>query len=162
MRSQRPATLCMKFNRKRLFLLLLPLVLYACDAGGPPRLSEARITLPPPGMQMAAGYFELRNPGNQLLTVNSVRCPAFETVEIHETVQVDGLSRMRQIKDLSVPPRGRLRFEPGGMHLMMMGYRKDPSAFRNLPVIFTLKAEDGTTQELEAPFIVQDSGATSR
>jgi len=39
---------------------------------------------------------------------------------IHRTVEEGGVSRMRPAGRLEVPPGGELRFEPGGLHLMLM------------------------------------------
>jgi periplasmic copper chaperone A len=39
---------------------------------------------------------------------------------IHRTEVVDGVSRMRPAGKLEVAPGAELRFEPGGLHLMLM------------------------------------------
>lgn len=44
------------------------------------------------------------------------------TVELHRTVEIDGVSRMRpQPRGMVLPPKGELRFEPTGLHIMLIG-----------------------------------------
>jgi copper(I)-binding protein len=64
-----------------------------------------------------AGYMTLVN-ASTLLKVES---DAYDKIEVHEMVVVDGLMEMREVKDLSIPGNGQIRFEPGGKHLMLMG-----------------------------------------
>lgn len=131
------------------------LLLAACSRETAPHISDARIVLPPPGMQMAAAYMELHNGSHQHLAIGNISCPAFSMVEVHETRIVDGMSRMREVENLSIPPGGSVKLVPGGMHLMLMGYRKDPSQFKNLPITIDLIAEDGTESivEIRAPVL---------
>ncbi len=106
---------------------------------------------------MAAAYMELHNGTDQHLTIGEISCPAFSVVEVHETRIEDGMSRMREVENLSVPPGGSVQLVPGGMHLMLMGYRKDPSQFKNLPITIELIAEDGAISSVEVRAPVQSS-----
>lgn len=147
----------------RAALLVLPgLALCACTPGPtpPPEIGAARVMLPPPGGAMAAGYFELRNPGHRSLVLQSVSSPAFASVEMHETVEVDGLSRMRELETVTVPAGETVRFEPGGRHLMLMGPRLErASAPTEVPLTLQWRDDTGQVQTLEARFAIEQAGA---
>ena len=85
-----------------------------------PRVRDAWLRLPPMDMPMLAGFARIENPCATPVTIVGVRSPSFADVSLHETRVVDGVSRMRPAGKLVVPPGGALRFEPGGLHLMLM------------------------------------------
>lgn len=74
----------------------------------------------PPGGKTLAGYLVLRNPCAAPVVVVGVESLDFDMPMIHRTVEENGMSRMRAAGRLELPPGGELRFEPGGLHLMLM------------------------------------------
>ena len=74
----------------------------------------------PPGAVSLAGYLVLRNPCATAVEVADVESKDFGMPIIHRTVVEDGVSRMRPAGKLVVAPGESLRFEPGGLHLMLM------------------------------------------
>lgn len=74
----------------------------------------------PPGAKTLAGYLVLRNPCEAPVVVVDVESLDFGMPMIHRTVEENGMSRMREAGRLELPPGGELRFEPGGLHLMLM------------------------------------------
>ena len=73
-----------------------------------------------PGAKTNAGYLTLVNVGAEDAVLTEVECSAFERVEIHEMARVDGLTRMRRLKELRIPSGGLVQLKPGGMHLMLI------------------------------------------
>ena len=73
----------------------------------------------PPGMPMAAGFGEIVNACGAPVTITGATSPAFGDVSLHETTDVDGVSRMRAVPALEVPADGATRLAPGGLHLML-------------------------------------------
>lgn len=109
------------------FRLLLGLVLagFASAAVGSvktcaPVIEKPWVRAAPPGAASLAGYLVLRNPCRTAVEVTGVESRDFGMPMIHRTEVVDGVSRMRPAGKLVVPPGGELRFEPGGLHLMLM------------------------------------------
>ena len=107
--------------------LLLGLVLagFASAAVGAeadcvPVIEKPWVRAAPPGASSLAGYLVLRNPCEVAVEVTDVESRDFGMPMIHRTAVVDGVSRMRPAGKLVVPPGGELRFEPGGLHLMLM------------------------------------------
>jgi periplasmic copper chaperone A len=158
--------------RATIALTTLMLLLCACGGGGDPQAAatatlqaaqvrDGRIVMPPPGAPMAAGYFELHNPGTTTLVLEALESTAFASVEMHETVEENGVSRMRPLRNATVAPGETLRFEPGGMHLMLMGPQAGSDA---PPVTMRLRLRDATGGEmrvLDAPFALEQRSPSS-
>jgi copper(I)-binding protein len=89
-----------------------------------PVIEKPWVRAAPPGASTLAGYLVLRNPCEAAVEVSGVESRDFGMPMIHRTEVVDGVSRMRPAGKLVVPPGGELRFEPGGLHLMLMKPRR--------------------------------------
>jgi len=82
---------------------------------------EAWSRATPPGHPTGAVYFELVNDarrGNALVGVSTDRAPRSE---LHQTLEDGGNSRMVHTPRVRIPAEGRVTFEPGGRHVMLMG-----------------------------------------
>ncbi len=132
----------------RAALLLLVLAMAACGAPQPPLIaSEVEITKPVPGRAMSAGYLVLRNTTDEPIRITAVTSPQFGAVEIHETSIEDGVSRMRRLDALVVPPRDSVTLERGGKHLMLMRARDLQDA-----VTLTLASDDSPLLTIDYRF----------
>lgn len=85
-----------------------------------PVIESPWVRAAPPGAASLAGYLVLRNPCAAPVEVADVESKDFGMPMIHRTVVEDGVSRMRPAGKLVVAPGESLRFEPGGLHLMLM------------------------------------------
>ena len=108
-------------------LLIACLLVFAATAAPSASAADCRLVvregwvrLPPPKTPMMAGYARLVNPCPVPVTVVGASSPSFASVGIHETRMVEGVSRMRPVPQLRLPPDGSALFKPGGMHLMLM------------------------------------------
>lgn len=92
------------------------------DTAGPPELSvvEAYAAPSAAGSDTGAAYLEVADEGGGDALVG-VRTDAAQRVELHRTRTRDGLAVMEEVDRLEVPGGGRLRLEPGGDHLMLVG-----------------------------------------
>jgi copper(I)-binding protein len=105
---------------KRLFLCLL-LFISACSGDSAPvTISDIVVNKPMPGMNMSAGYFTLTNHTSDTIVITAVTSPQFGSVEMHESVIEEGIARMVELRDLTLPPDSSIEFRPGGKHLMLM------------------------------------------
>jgi copper(I)-binding protein len=105
---------------KRLFLCLL-LFISACSGDSAPvTISDIVVNKPMPGMNMSAGYFTLTNHTSDTIVITAVTSPQFGSVEMHESVIEEGIARMVELGDLTLPPDSSIEFRPGGKHLMLM------------------------------------------
>lgn len=101
--------------------LAMAVLCTACaDDPGVVSVSALVLSDAPPGAGMRAGYFTLENSTAAPRSLVSASSNAFEVVEFHRTVEVDGQSRMRQEQGVTVAPGETVRFERFGRHLMLM------------------------------------------
>jgi periplasmic copper chaperone A len=82
---------------------------------------EAWARATPPGASVGAAYLIVRNEGDKDDRLVGAASPAAESVEAHETVDENGVARMRPLEGASIPAGGALVMRPGGAHLMLMG-----------------------------------------
>jgi iron complex transport system substrate-binding protein len=104
------------------------------------------------GMTMGAGYLTIRNPGPAVHLV-AARSALATRVEVHESRLEGGMARMRAVPDLLVGAGQTLRFEPGGLHLMLIGLTTSLRAGAHVPLV--LRFEPGG--EVAADLVVGDA-----
>ena len=92
------------------------------------------------GMKMGAGYLTIANTGEADDALLEVTSPAADEVQIHRSQMQDGVMRMREVGATSLPAGQRIRFLPGGLHLMFMGLKAPLEAGQTVPV--TLRFRD--------------------
>lgn len=97
--------------------------LFAAEAGATPKhdiaVKDAKIVVT--GAGPGAGYMTLINKTDQADQLISAKSTSASKVMIHETVNEDGVLKMRHAKTFDVPASGMLVLKPGGRHLMLMG-----------------------------------------
>lgn len=72
-----------------------------------------------PGAPVGVAYFELVNSGGQDALIH-IETPVARQVEMHSMATVGGLMQMRRVLSVDVPAHGRVRFEPNGLHAMLI------------------------------------------
>ncbi len=75
---------------------------------------------PLPGRTFSAAYLTLHNQGNDAVTIRRISSSHFSRVEIHESLVVDDVVRMRRLDALIIDAGERVKFESGGKHLMLI------------------------------------------
>jgi copper(I)-binding protein len=71
--------------------------------------------------QTTAGYLTLANDSADTLVLAGVDAPFVESAQMHQTVRESGMMSMREVDRFAIPPHERLKFAPGGNHVMLMG-----------------------------------------
>ncbi len=105
------------------FLLAVSILLAACAPSAPEQsltFEDAWVRAMPPGAGMTAGFGRLVNHSDLVLEITAFTSPAFGDVSLHETVTENGVSQMREVPRLSIPPDGEIELAPGAYHLMLM------------------------------------------
>lgn len=110
----------MKLKFPFLFVGLLVIVAGSANATESLQVSDAWIPEAPPVASVMAGYLTIHNPGKQAVTITGARSKEFAAVEIHETRMQDGMARMVRQASLVIPAGASVKFERGGLHLMLM------------------------------------------
>ena len=98
-----------------------------------------------PGVNVAAVYFSVRNVSSQPVELVGVRSESAGHAMIHETVVEGGQSRMRPRERLVIAPGQTLKFEPGGLHVMLHGFTYEPEPGQEVALVLLL-ADGGEVQ----------------
>jgi hypothetical protein len=133
------------------FLLVAGSVQTAAAAGRL-EIAHAWIRTAPPGAMMQAGYAILRNSGDAPLVISGAHSEDFGDVSLHQTLEENGVERMRALGEVTLAPGARLVFAPGGRHLMLMQPRRELKSGDRVKIHLDTKSGDGATAE----FRVQD------
>ncbi|QIE57620.1 copper chaperone PCu(A)C [Pikeienuella piscinae] len=93
-------------------------------------------------------YVSLENhgPADRLVGVKS---DVAAKVELHESLQEDGVMKMRAVEGLPLPEDGAIEMAPGGYHIMLMGLHRPLVEGESVPI--TLVFESGAELEVETP-----------
>lgn len=75
----------------------------------------------PPGSMMGAVYLDISNPTREGVDLVGVTSPVAKRAEVHESVVMDGMMKMQKRESLPIGAGNRVKFEPGGLHIMLMG-----------------------------------------
>ncbi|HWX63174.1 copper chaperone PCu(A)C [Bradyrhizobium sp.] len=75
----------------------------------------------PKGAQVGAGYLVIENRGTMPDRLLGGSVEAATSFEIHDVVVEDGVMRMRELKEIELPPGGSVEAKPGGRHIMFVG-----------------------------------------
>jgi copper(I)-binding protein len=71
--------------------------------------------------RMSAAYFLLTNFDSEADTLLSVESDVAELVEVHESYESEeGMMGMREVPELEIPAQSTLRFQQGGLHIMLI------------------------------------------
>ncbi len=128
-----------------LALLLLSFAAQALE------VQNAHVRGLPPGQQNTAAFFEIHNPTDKAVTLRAGTSDAAARLEIHAHQHKDGMMAMRRQDSVEVPAEGRLRFVPGGLHLMLIDLQR-PLADGD-EVRFSLVDETGQEIGVAAPVV---------
>ena len=103
----------------------------------------------PPGAVMGAAYLTLINSSPRERRLLKVELPANEqaSAALHTSEEVNGVSRMRPLTEITLAQHGRLEMRPGATHLMLHGVRLQDGDQLALRLVFA----DGETVELQIP-----------
>lgn len=106
-----------------------------------------------PGAPVGVAYFDIVNSGGQDALLH-IETPVAPQVEMHSTATVGGLMQMRRVLSVEVPAHGRVRFEPNGLHAMLIELVRPLKKGDRFPL--TLMFQHAGPVRVEA--IVQDLG----
>ncbi len=132
----------------------LPLILLLIFS--PIALAELDIRDPwiknlPPSVPVRAGYMTIHNPQSKAVSIVSLRSDAFASIEIHQTIEQDGMMRMEQVPSLTIEANSSVQLAPGGLHLMMMNPSEPTQPGDLLEIVIVL--DDGSEQRVEMQVI---------
>ncbi|MCP3687667.1 MAG: copper chaperone PCu(A)C [Gammaproteobacteria bacterium] len=113
----------------------------------PLTISGAWIKNLPAVVPVRAGYMTITNTAEQNISITGIESELFTAVELHETVENDGMMSMQQLTGLTIAAGTSRELKPGGIHLMMMRPRQTLKLGDLVTVRLLL--DNGDTQTLQ-------------
>lgn len=102
----------------------------------------------PPNATMLAGYFTIMNHSGKGVELVGAESDAFGKIEMHKTVQEGGVAKMIAQSSVEVAKQATVKFQPGGLHLMLMNPKKPLKAGDKVEI--TLKLSNGDDLKMTA------------
>lgn len=135
-----------RFAAALAFGMLVPTAAMADDA-----ISIARAWVRPTlgTLKVTAGYLTITNSGASDDALLSVTAPGIGRIEMHASVESDGVVSMRRQETIAIAAGGTLVLAPGGRHLMLMGV--DPALKTGATLPLTLIFAHHPPITIEAP-----------
>ncbi len=88
-------------------------------------VSDARFRALLPGQRNTVAYCVIENRGPTAVTLVGALSTSARAMEIHESRLDGNMYRMRRRAEVEIPARDTVRFEPGGLHLMLFDVKAD-------------------------------------
>ncbi len=102
-----------------------------------------------PIIGMTGAYMVIQNNTNKEVSLIRVEGEDAKHYEIHTHTKVDGVMKMRQIKELVINPKKSVELKPMSYHIMMLEIPK--KKIKNLSGKMKLIFSNGKTIEITAP-----------
>ena len=101
----------------------------------------------------AAVYFTIINERNRADTLVGASSEAAQTAETHETRMEGDIMRMVPVPHIELPAGRRTELKPGGLHLMLVGLKRDlnPGDTITIRLRFETSSEMTVTAEVRQP-----------
>lgn len=122
-------------------LLGLTLFLAACGQPAVLHVDQAWVRVSPNQDMPSAGYFTIHG-GEEDVRLLSIVSPAVLRIEVHETVERNGMTSMQPVESVEVPAGNDVVFGPGGKHLMIWGINPAVKSQGTLPLTFIFSNGD--------------------
>lgn len=119
-------------------------------------IRQAWIPEAPPVSRVHAGYFEIHNSSGTDALLSHASSDAYDSVEVHLSIEKDGVASMRRVEAVKLPAGSSVSFEPGGYHLMLIGPHEAKRAGDKVAIRISL--DDGTQFDIEALVKKHDTG----
>lgn len=123
------------------FLLGFVLLLSACAPAKVLYVDQAWVKLSANDDMPSSGYFTVHG-GEEDVRLLSVISPAVLRIEMHESIERDGVMSMQTVNGINIPARTDVAFGPGGAHLMIWGINQGIKTQGKLPLTFIFSNGD--------------------
>ena len=121
--------------------LATPLALAACGDPAPTYIDQAWVRLSPNKDTPSAGYFVVHG-GDTATQLRGVLTDYALKVEMHESMNHDGMVMMMPVDSVDIPAKGTVAFAPGGKHLMLFGVNDTAISRGKMTLTFLLANGD--------------------
>jgi periplasmic copper chaperone A len=87
-------------------------------------VDNATLRATAPGVPVSAAYMTLENHDDTERVLLTAHTDLAASVELHSHVMDGGMMKMRRLDSIPIPAGGRVTFEPGGLHIMLIGLKQ--------------------------------------
>lgn len=112
-------------------------------------ITNARMMLPPVAGNPAALYFDIAYDGERNIAIRKADVAGADRAELHDMMEYDFEMVMGEMPPVMMQPGDRVRFEPGGKHVMAFDLSPDLVAGGTTEV--TLTVAGGDKHSFEVP-----------
>jgi copper(I)-binding protein len=96
-----------------------------------------------------AAYMTLNNAGATADRLTEASSPVAARTEIHTHIIEGDIMRMRAVEGVDLPPGETVEFQPGGLHVMLIGLTAALQEGESFPLTLTFAAAGATTVEVK-------------
>ena len=89
--------------------------------------------------KIGAAYMSLTNRGTAPDRLIRARSPVAERVELHTNMSKNGMMQMRPVDSVALQPGQTVRFEPSGLHLMLVNLKAPLEEGSHFPLQVTFE-----------------------
>jgi len=131
-------------------LCITSLLVAACVPAGGLVIKDAFARATPSGAQTGGAFVTIVNNGQEADRLISASSQAAKAVELHETVDENGVMKMvHHPEGWEIPAGGTLELKPGGKHIMLMDLAAPLEAGKQIQI--TLNFEKAGAKIIEVP-----------
>jgi copper(I)-binding protein len=120
------------------FILLLPVTVQAA----PLNIRDAWIPEAPPMSSVMAAFMVMDNSDAKAVSIRGVSSAQFERVEMHLSVEENGVAKMLPQKQLNIAAHASLELKSGSYHLMLFNPHQALKAGDKVELVFMLDNGD--------------------
>lgn len=108
------------------------------------RVSDAWARATVPGQQVGAAFMTLSS--SKAARLLGAHCECAKTVQVHLTQEINGVASMREQKTVALPAGKSLQFQPGGLHIMLLGLKAPLLAGQQIPLVLSVEQNGKRSQ----------------
>lgn len=124
-------------------LAVLAALFFPCLSQAEVRSDKAWIRMLPPNVTTTAAYLDITSTEDDRLM--SAHAELAQKVEIHSTLQRDGIMSMQQLPHLDLPKGHPVSLQPRGTHLMVIGLTRNLQENEVLPITLSFEKAGAVT-----------------
>ena len=131
--------------KKTLFLLLfVTLPAFASTL----KITNPYVRLMPPTSPTTGAFMVIENTSAKEVKLIKAESDICNLVELHTHKMEDGVMKMREVKNMPIPAKGKTTLKPGSLHVMLIGL-KNPLKL-NQKVAIKLTFDNGEKVDVQA------------
>jgi len=111
--------------------------------------------------QSASGAF-MQLSSKQDARLVEVRSPVAGVVELHEMAMDQGIMRMRALRAIELPAGRAVVLGSGGLHVMLMGLKRQLKAGESVPLTLVVEGRDGKRESVSVTALVRPLGSAEQ